>query len=244
MRVRRLLIVSLLSFVPSAVFALDAQRIYDSSAKLFTFNNLGFNVNSIIDNGSSQKRRSFYVAKKSSQSANSLLIRFSEPKDIRCTAVLVNSEAEKTTNYIYFPALKRVRVVPKKDQHSEIFGLGISYAELNSQNDVLEKLEETVIKNQKYHKITKLKSNMKYVYLINADTLTIQKIETYKSDNLQKEIYIEEAIKIGENSLISKWHINDIKNSKKLFYSIDKNSISSKFKLSMFYKNRLARCTF
>ena len=232
------------AFSATSVFALSAETVYNSSAKLFAFDNLNFTVNSIIDNGSSPKKRSFLVAKKSSEDASSLLVRFKEPKDIRCTAILVITENQKTTNYLYFPSLKRVRVVPKKDQNSEIFGLGISYAELNSQNDVFEALEELIIEDQKYYKITKLKSKMKYVYFIKADTSTVQKIETYKNDELKKEIYIEEIMQKDGNSLITKWRINNIQKSKQLFYSIDKSSISSELKLSMFYKNRLGRCSF
>ncbi|RLA81896.1 MAG: hypothetical protein DRG78_08435 [Epsilonproteobacteria bacterium] len=235
--------VTLLLFYSSA-FALSAESVYNSSAKLFAFDNLSFKVNSTIKSKTTTKKRSFIVAKKSANKSSSLLIRFQEPKNIRCTAVLVKTESEKTTNYLYFPALKRVRVVPKKDQNSEIFGLGISYAELNSQGGDFQELEEVVIDKKKHYRITKLKSKMKYIYIIDAQTSVIKKIETYKKDTLQKEIFIKESITKAGNSLITKWDINDIKNDKELFYSIDKKSISTKLKPSMFHKNRLGRCTF
>ena len=157
---------SLLTFAYSSVFALSAQTVYDSSAKLFAFDNLSFTVNSTITTDSSQKERSFLVAKKTSKDASSLLIRFKKPSDIKCTAVLVNKKKSKQTNYVYFPALKRTRVIAKKDTNSEIFGLGISYAELNSDNDIFETLEEEVQDGYEYYKITKLKLNMRYVYFI------------------------------------------------------------------------------
>ena len=234
----------LLSLTYSSLFALSAESVYNNSAKLFAFENLTFTVNSNVVGEGSQKKRSFLVAKKSSNETSSLLIRFKKPSDIKCTAVLVNTKKEKSTNYVYFPALKRTRVVAKKDKNSEIFGLGISYAELNSQNDSFEPLEEVMQDSVKYYKITKLKSKMKYIYYINSNSSSIEKILTYKNATLVKEIRIENIIKKGNNSLITKWSIDDFKKNKKLHYSIDEKSITSKLKSSMFHKNRLANCTF
>lgn len=233
-----------LTLTYSSLFALSAESVYKSSAKLFAFENLTFTVNSTVEGESSRKKRSFLVAKKSSNDSSSLLIRFKKPSDIKCTAVLVNTKNEKSTNYVYFPALKRTRVVAKKDKNSEIFGLGISYAELNSENDTFETLEEIMQDSVKYYKITKLKSKMKYIYFINSQSSSIEKILTYKNTHLVKEIRIENIIKRGGNSLITQWSIDDFKKGKKLHYSIDKKSITSQLKASMFHKNRLQNCTF
>jgi hypothetical protein len=233
-----------LSLTYSSLFALSAESVYNSSAKLFAFENLTFTVNSRSTAGSSEEKRSFLVAKKSSAKSSSLLIRFKKPSDIKCTAVLVNTKNEKSTNYVYFPALKRTRVVAKKDKNSEIFGLGISYAELNSQNDTFEPLEEIMQDGVKYYKITKLKSKMKYIYFINSQSSSIEKILTYKNATLVKEIQIQNIIQKGSNSLITEWSINDFKKNKQLHYSIDEQSITSKLKSSMFHKNRLGNCTF
>lgn len=241
---KKLLAASLLTFTYSSAFALSAESVYKSSAKLFAFDNLSFTVNSTIEGNDSQKKRSFMVAKKTSDNAYSLLIRFKQPRNIKCTAVLVNKKEKQTTNYIYFPALKRTRVVAKKDTNREIFGLGISYAELNSQNDIFEKLEEVTVDKDEYYKITKLKQKMKYVYFINKKSSSIDKILTYKNNLLVKEIFIHKIIQKGTNSLITQWSINDLKKSKKLYYSIDEKTITANIKPSMFYKNRLNKCTF
>jgi len=241
---KKLLVTSLVTFTYTSVFALSAQAVYDSSAKLFAFENLSFTVNSTITTKNSQKKRSFLVAKKTSNDSSSLLIRFKKPNDIKCTAVLVNKKKSLQTNYVYFPAFKRTRVVARKDANSEIFGLGISYAELNSDNDTFEKLEEEVRDGNKYYKITKLKSKMKYVYFINKENSSIDTILTYKKGTLLKEISIRKIIQKGGNTLITEWTIDDFKQNKKLAYFIDEKSITSKTKASMFHKNRLEKCTF
>lgn len=235
---------SALLFASATLYAVTAESVYADSAKLFTFDNLRFTVHSSIKNGSSIKERTFIVAKESKKGDSSLLIRFENPNDIRCTAILVCNDGGETTNYLYFPALNRVRIIPQHEEESEVIGLGISYSELDAKGGEFAPLEEIAIDGTRYFKVTKKRGNTRSVYYINMATSSIEKIEVYASGKLQKEVVVEQVSQVDQRDLITRWHVNDLKKNKRLSYRIDEKSISSSLKPALFYKNRLQRCTF
>ena len=228
----------------ASLYAVTAESVYADSAKLFAFDNLRFTVHSSIENDSSIKERDFIVAKESKNGDSSLLIRFENPNDIRCTAILVCNDGEETTNYLYFPALNRVRIIPQHEEESEVIGLGISYSELDAKGGEFAPLEEIVIDDMRYFKVTKKRGNTRSVYFINMATSSIEKIEVYASGKLQKEVVVEQISQVNQRDLITRWHVNDLKKNKRLSYWIDEKSISSSLTPALFYKNRLQRCTF
>ncbi len=243
MPLSRFLASALLS-ASASLYAVTAESVYAESAKLFAFDNLRFSVHSSIENDSSVKERDFIVAKESKSGDSSLLIRFGNPNDIRCTAILVCNDGEETTNYLYFPALNRVRIIAQHEEESEVIGLGISYSELDAKGGEFAPLEEIAIDGTRYFKVTKKRGNIRSVYFIDMATSIIKKIEVYTAGKLQKEVVIEQVTQVNQRDLIVKWHVNDLKKNKRLFYRIDEESISSKLTPSLFYKNRLQRCIF
>jgi len=239
---KHLLLSSLL--LTSSLIANDAETVYNSTAKFFSFDNLSFNVNSTTKTESSHKSMSFFVAKGTKNDRSSLLMRFKDPSEIKCTAVLINKTNENTTNYLYFPSLNRTRIVPSGKSGNEIFGLGISYSELNPQNGTFEPLEEFTQKEEQYYKVIRTENTLQSHYIIKKSTSTIEKIIVYKNGKLEKEMVVEKITKIKDTPLITQWYINDRKKNRLISYSIDEKSISSKINFSLFQKNRLERCVF
>jgi len=231
-------------FFIGQLYALDAQSVYANSSQLFSFDNLRFSVDSVIQKKDSQIHRSFIVAKQTQSTTSSLLIRFKKPTDIRCTAILLKKDAETRQNYVYFPALKRVRSVPMRDEEKEIVGLGVSYADINAQVGKFEPLEESSLNNVPVYKLIKKRKNRKSVYYIKQDDLTLSKIEIFLNEVLYKEVLVQKAIEIKGKKLIVQWSVNDIKKQQTLSYKINEDSISSKLAKNLFYKNRLQRCSF
>jgi hypothetical protein len=231
-------------FASASLYAVTAESVYADSAKLFAFDNLRFTVHSSIETDSSVNERNFIVAKESKNGDSSLLIRFESPNDIRCTAILVCNDGNETTNYLYFPALNRVRIIPQHEEENEVIGLGISYSELDAKGGEFAPLEEIDMDGTRYFKVTKKRGSTRSVYFINMATSIIRKIEVYTAGKLQKEVVIEQITQVNQRDLIMRWFVNDVKKNKRFSYWIDEKSISSKLTPSLFYKNRLQRCTF
>ena len=231
-------------FFIGQVHALDAQSVYANSSQLFSFDNLRFSVDSTIQNKDSKTQRSFIVAKQTQGDSSSILIRFEKPTDIRCTAILLKKDANNVKNYVYFPALKRVRTIPMRDEEKEVIGLGISYADVNAQVGEFEPLEESSLNNTPIYKLSKNRKNRRSVYYIKKDDLTLTKIEIFLNDKLYKEVSIEKTITFKGKKLIVKWSVYDLKKEQNLSYTINEETISSKMAKSLFYKNRLQRCSF
>jgi hypothetical protein len=240
---KKLLLISYL-IIHSSLFAISAESVYNNTAKFFSFDNLSFNVYNTTKTKNSETSRSFFVAKGSKGGTSSLLMRFKEPQDIKCTAVLITKTNDNVTNYLYFPSLNRTKIIPSGKSGNEIFGLGISYSELNPQNGVFEPLEEFSEDGKQYYKVTRIENSLRSQYIIKKSTSTIEKIIVYKNDKLEKEMVVEKVLKIGETSLIIKWYIKDYKKDRIISYTIDEDSISSKVNFSLFRKNRLERCVF
>ena len=238
----KLLISSVL--LGSSLMANSAESIYMNSARFLSFENLKFSVSSVTTTKDYTKSRSFLVAKTTNGNDSSLLMRFKEPSDIKCTAVLLKKENESTSNYLYLPSLNRTRMIPQSKKGSEVFGMGISYSELNGEGGEFAPLEEFMKEGVKYYKVTKLSDPMKSEYTINGDTSEVQSIKVYKNNTLEKEILMDKVIDIDKIRLITKWRIKDLKKDRVIAYMIDEKSVSSKVKSSLFRKNRLDRCVF
>ncbi len=242
MRLERLLVTSLV--LATSLVANSAESIYMNSARFLAFDNLKFNVNSVTTTEDYTKDRSFMVAKMTKGDNSSLLMRFEKPKNIKCTAVLLKKEKGETTNYLYFPSLNRTRLIPPSKKGSEVFGLGISYAELNAEGGEFAPLEEFIKDGVKYYKVTKLSDSVKSEYIINSASSAVESIKVYKDNTLEKEILMDKVTEFDKTKLITKWRINDLKKSRVISYSIDEKSVSSKVNSSLFRKNRLDRCVF
>ncbi|MHC3994101.1 outer membrane lipoprotein-sorting protein [Thiomicrolovo sp. ZZH C-3] len=222
----------------------SAEAVYAKSAKLFSFGNLRFDVAMTVENSGNRQERSFMVAERQTGDASSLLIRFRSPQNIKCTAILIEREQENSSNAIYFPALKRVRIIPEQEEESEAVGMGISYAELDAKKGTFEPLEETQFKGNACYKVTLKRNGSRSVYYIDPSTSVIRRVEIFKGPQLQRVVNIDEVNRIDEQLLITRWQVNDLIKSRKLTYRVDTGSISRDIKRGLFHHNRLHRCTF
>jgi hypothetical protein len=228
----------------SVVFATTAESVYKNSANFFSFDNMSFHVKTTSKIRDKVKERGFFVAKASQQDKSSLLIRFTEPSDIKCTTVLINKKDSKATNYLYFPSLNRTRIVPAGKSGDEILGLGISYDELNQQGGLFEPLEVLTYKGEEYYRVKRLVDGIKNEYIIHKKTNTIRKVFVYKNNVLEKEMIVQKIHRLNNSSLVTKWYIKDKLKNRVITYTIDEDSISSNVNMSLFHKNRLSRCVF
>lgn len=233
---------------PSAAMAnkLDAQTVYNKSVHFFSQDNLSFIVQSTIENanGSTQQRR-FLLAKHNPNAHESaVLIRFAAPDDIKCTAVLIQKQAQDTQRYAYFPALNRTRIIPESDKNKEIFGIGISYEELNKPKGDFEPLAQITRLNKPFYNVTVKSANGYSVYWIEAENFNLDSIEVYQQNTLQKKVTILTTAQVFGEKLITAWNVHEPASERVIHYTIDSASISNEVDSGLFHKNRLSRCLY
>lgn len=237
---------TLTSFSSGSIYANDeAKDIYQKGVKIFVHKSIGAVIDSTIvyENGDEEKRAFFLAKKDHDENKNSILIRFLEPDELKCTSVLVNSEGEEAKRYAYFPAIKRVRIIPESEKGKEVFGIGISYEDLGipeGEFDQPEKLTNEA--GVSLYKLTLRDGSKTSEYLINADSYQLTQMNVYKQEVLQKSVKINDIQPYFGDDLITSWDIHYPQTNRTIYYSIRPDSVTEKLKSSLFHKNKLKRC--
>ncbi|HHS99568.1 MAG TPA: outer membrane lipoprotein-sorting protein [Thiomicrospira sp.] len=242
------LVVSLgvISIAGNALAMESAEDIYQKGVKIFVHKSIGAVIDSTIqyENGDQEKRAFFLAKKEQGPEKSSILIRFLEPDDIKCTAVLVNKVGEEDKRYAYFPALKRVRIIPESDKGKEVFGIGISYEDLGAPQGKFEEPKEIDKEGVLHYQLTLVDSNKTSQYLIDSTSYQLKEMNVFKNGDLEKKIVINEIKPYFGDDLITSWDISYPKTNRSIQYSIRPDSVTEKLKNSLFHKNKLKRCKF
>jgi len=242
------LIVSLglVSITSNAIALESAEEIYQKGVKIFVHKSIGAIIDSTIhyENGDQEKRAFFLAKKEQSTEKSSILIRFLEPDDIKCTAVLVNKIGEEDKRYAYFPALKRVRIIPESDKGKEVFGIGISYEDLGLPQGKFEEPKEIDKEGVIHYQLTLVDESKTSQYLIDSSSYQLKEMNVFKQGTLEKQVIINEIKPYFGDDLITSWDINYPQTNRSIQYSIRPDSITENLKNSLFHKNKLKRCKF
>ncbi|MEA3406357.1 MAG: outer membrane lipoprotein-sorting protein [Pseudomonadota bacterium] len=238
--------IGLISISGSAIAIESAEEIYKKGVKIFVHKSIGAIIDSTIhyENGDQEKRAFFLAKKEQNSDKSSILIRFLEPDDIKCTAVLVNKIGDKDKRYAYFPALKRVRIIPESDKGKEVFGIGISYEDLGAPQGQFEEPKEIDREGVIHYQLTLVDSSKTSQYLIDSTSYQLKEMNVLKNGDLEKKVVINEIKPYFGDDLITSWNINYPKTNRSIQYSIRPDSITEKLKDSLFHKNKLKRCKF
>jgi len=231
----------------SQAFAIEsAEDIYKKGVKIFVHKSIGAIIDSTIHykNGDQEKRAFFLAKKEQSEDKSSILIRFLEPDDIKCTAVLVNKAGDEDKRYAYFPALKRVRIIPESDKGKEVFGIGISYEDLGVPQGHFEEPKEIDKEGVIHYQLTLVDDNKTSQYLIDSSSYQLKEMNVFKHGTLEKQVIINEIKPYFGDDLITSWDINYPQTNRSIQYSIRPDSITENLKNSLFHKNKLKRCKF
>ena len=233
--------------ISTQAFAIEtAEEIYKKGVKIFVHKSIGAVIDSTIryENGDEEKRAFFLGKKEHDKDNSSILILFLEPDDIKCTAVLVNKEGDEDKRYAYFPALKRVRVIPESDKGKEVFGIGISYEDLGEPQGTFEEPKEVERQGVVNYQLTLVDNDKTSEYFIDSTTFKLNQMDVYKKGKLDKTIVINEIKPYFGDDLITSWDINYPNSSRSIKYSIRPESIKQELSDSLFHKNKLKRCKF
>lgn len=223
---------------------MSAAEIYQKSVNIFTHPSMQYIVDSTVEyDGKVSEARAFkMVTQKQDEDNSAVLLRFIAPADLKCTAILINKEQGDSNRYVYFPSLKRVRVVPESDKQKEIMGMGISFEEMTKPQGQFEPVLTNYVKGKQVYQLTLLDKNKKTVFLIEPDNLQLIQIEVFEKQKLIKRVNVFEVKEVFDEKVITAWQIHDFNKKRIINYQVRDASISNQIKKSEFYKNRLKRC--
>jgi hypothetical protein len=237
----RLLIVLGIS-IASLYAAPSASDIYQKTVKVLSIPEIKFQVSSVITSGNYLEKQMFSLSRMEKEGESSLLICFASPTKVKGTAMLLKKNKTDSQTLVYFPALNRVRVVPKQNEKEEAFGLGLSYSEMQNNKDDLSFLKPITIRGESFYQLLKNSEGTKTIYTVSMDDLVLKKMEVYDDDQLQKEVFIDEVKELHGKTIITKWHINDHIKNQTLAYDINEDSIQTVVDSKLFNQTALTHC--
>lgn len=232
-------------FLTAAAFANeDAQALFSQSTRLFALDNVRFTVHATQSAGDHRQERIFMVARRTEGEENRLLIRFMEPKPIECTAVLTLESPGESTHYVYFPSLKRVRMIPSAEKDSEVVGLGISYRELDTHHGRFDPVETVTYDGRPHYRLVRHTGKSRAVYLVDPESRAIRHISLYDGEQLKREVIIDAIGTYNDRAVITEWRVHDAVRQQEYTYLANYASISEAPDASLFSRNRLQRCSY
>jgi hypothetical protein len=225
------------------LLAQDAGKLLEESVRLFAGSNVRFDVEAVVEKPDGKSERSFTVARYEGNGKRALLIRFIAPATLKCTAILTLKDDGKTRTYVYFPSIKRVRIIPRSKENTEAVGLGISYDQLHDSGGHFLPLERFVERNREYFKVTRLYDDgRKSVYIIEADSKRLMRIKMYDKKKLVKEIVVDSIGEAGGRLMVLAWHVIDRAKKRVIYFRVKPSSVSDDVREQWFRKNLLRRC--
>lgn len=156
--------------------------------------------------------------------------------------MLLKKNKNDSQTLVYFPALDRIRIVPKQNEKEEAFGLGLSYSEMQNNKEDLSFLKNITQHGETCYQIVKNKDGVKTIYTISVNDLVLKKMEIFEDDRLQKEVFIDEVKELQGKTIITKWHINDHIKNQTLVYDIHEDSIQTIVDSKLFTQSALTHC--
>lgn len=241
MDTRRILI-TLFLFSTTLFAAPSAEDIYKRSVKVLSFEKIKFQVTSRMKSKNYSEVQRFSLANYSQADESASLICFLAPKSVKGTAILLKKSAQSSSTLVYFPSLGRSRIVPKRDEDNEAFGLGLSFSEMQNQSQSLIRLADVIRGKKSYYKIAKEGKKHKTIYLINKRTMVIKEMDIYKGEQLIKKVIIDKFALLHHKPFIIKWHIEDFVKQKETAYSVDTKSIHTAFSKNIFKRRAISHC--
>ncbi|MBU1927729.1 outer membrane lipoprotein-sorting protein, partial [bacterium] len=242
MDTRRVLI-SLGCSIASLCAAPSASEVYEKTAKVLSQPQIKFQVASTITSGNYVEEQVFSLARIEDKTQSSVLVCFASPVKIKGTAILMKKNLDESQASVFFPSLGRTRLIPKQNEKDEVFGLGLSFSEMQNNKDDLTFLQTVTQDEKLYYQLQKKLDDTRTVYTISVDDIILKKMDIYKEELLVKEVFVDELKKINTKIMITKWHIFDHLKNQTLAYNIKEDSIQNFVDKKIFSNSSLSHCT-
>lgn len=239
---KRRILISLGCSIASLYAAPTASEIYERTAKVLSQPQIKFQVASTITSGDYVEEQLFSLARVENKTDSSVLICFASPVKIKGTAILMKKNLEESQASVFFPSLGRIRLIPKQNEKDEVFGLGLSFSEMQNSKENLALLQTITQDNKSYYQLQKQLHDTKTIYTISTDDMVLKKMDIYKESSLMKEVFVDEFKIINTKIMITKWHILDHIKNQTLVYSIKEESIQNFVDMKIFNNSFLSHC--
>jgi len=220
----------------------SAKEIYDQSTKVLSFEKIKFQVTSLMTSKNYREEQRFSLANTTDGQSTRSLICFLAPMNVKGTAILLDRDAQSSSTLVYFPSLGRSRIVPKKDEDNEAFGLGLSFAEMQNKTSSLKRLADVKRGKKSYYQIVKEGEKHTTRYLIDKKTMVIKEMNIYENEQLVKKVIVDKFALLHHKPLIIQWHIEDFVKQKETLYRVDTKSISTAFNTNIFKRSAISHC--
>ena len=180
------------------------------------------------------------------------LLRFSEPKEVNGTAFLTwdRIDAKFDDQWLYLPALKKVKRIRAKDKERSFMGTDFSYEDLSGRNiesDSYELIGEDIIHGTECYKInaTPIEKKTQYgarLIWVDKKKYLMKRIEFYnKKKEKVKTLDIPEHVKNGEYWTQTKLVMKNLKNGHRTELEIIKVIYDQGLKDNVFTESYLKR---
>lgn len=221
----------------------SASEIYEKTAKVLSQPQIKFQVTSTITSGDYVEEQVFSLARIEDKTQSSVLICFASPVKVKGTAILMKKTLDESQASVFFPSLGRTRLIPKQNEKEEVFGLGLSFSEMQNNKEALTFLQTITQDEKSYYQLQKNLDGTKTIYTISIDDVVLKKMEIYTEEVLVKEVFVDEVKKINAKIMVTKWHIFDHLKNQTLAYAIKEESIQNFVNTKIFSNASLSRCT-
>ena len=248
----RILIISLLLF--SSVFALTNYELAKKSEQMMSgFEDATSTMTMTLINARGQsKTRTMKMKVLEGKSEDKSLMEFLTPADVKGTKFLSYEHIDKDDDqWMYLPALKRVKRIASKNKSGAFMGSEFSYEDLSAFNVLKyiyeDKLEsETIDGVECFKGVSKATSKhtgyTKLITWIDKKTFLINRVEYYdRKKKLLKTAYFSEYKKYGEVYRMGKIVMKNIQNDKTTILIWSDEKIKNGLKSKDFHKRYLKR---
>jgi len=165
-----------------------------------------FNANGV------KSERKMRMSRLEAENGDRSMIVFEAPSDIKSTALLTYEHFDKDDDqWIYLPALKRVKRIASKNKSGSFMGSEFSYEDLSSQKRFKYSYEDEVLEKKSMlisSRVPKDKYSgySKQVVYVDAKSFLVQKIEYYD----RKKELLKRAIFKGYKKIKDIWRFSSI----------------------------------
>jgi len=165
-----------------------------------------FNANGV------KSERKMRMSRLEAENGDRSMIVFEAPSDIKSTALLTYEHFDKDDDqWIYLPALKRVKRIASKNKSGSFMGSEFSYEDLSSQKRFKYSYEDEVLEKKSMLISSRVPKDeysgySKQVVYVDAKSFLVQKIEYYD----RKKELLKRAIFKGYKKIKDVWRFSSI----------------------------------
>ncbi|UCN01179.1 outer membrane lipoprotein-sorting protein [Sulfurimonas sp. SWIR-19] len=240
--------------ISSALFAISNQEVANRcEAVMNGFEDSSSTMKMTLINANNQKReRHMKMIILEKASGNKSLMTFLSPADVKGTKFLNYEHINKDDDqWLYLPALKRVKRIASKNKSGSFMGSEFSYEDLSSfsakKYTFTGQAKEEILNGKKYYvgkrvPVSKNSGYTKQISWVNAKTFLIKKVDYYdRKHELLKTAYFDDYKKIKGVWRVRKMTMTNHQNAKKTILIWEDEKIKIGLKERNFHKRVLKK---